>query len=148
MIAKIDSAPRNGFVKQWRIYNSWILIGYVMIKGTRFNLMNRLQFNITEISFTWLGQSVYDVSYIKNTGPSCSKSGSVVTYWILIYLLGSTFQTLNNWRHVHPGACLSEVPKLFGSISGVTIPFISSQRRGSKPSNFAIPLVFLSLKTR
>ena len=41
----------------------------------------------------------------------------------------------------------SKVPKLFGSISGATIPFISSQRRGSKPSNFAILLVFLILKT-
>ena len=46
-----------------------------------------------------------------------------------------------------PGARFSKVPKLFGSISGATIPFISSQRRGSKPSNFAILLVFLTLKT-
>ena len=46
-----------------------------------------------------------------------------------------------------PGAYFSKVPKLFGSISGVTIPFISSQRRGSKPSNFVILLVFLKLKT-
>ena len=36
------------------------------------------------------------------------------------------------------GVCFSKVPKLFGPISGVTISFISSQRRGSKPSNFAI----------
>ena len=42
-----------------------------------------------------------------------------------------------------PGACLSKVPKLFGPLSGATIAFISSQRRGSKPSNF----VFLVLKT-
>ena len=47
-----------------------------------------------------------------------------------------------------PEACFSKVPKLFGPISGGTIPFISSQRRGSKPSNIAILLVFLSLKTR
>ena len=46
-----------------------------------------------------------------------------------------------------PGACFSKVPKLFGTISGATIAFISSQRRGSKPSNFAILLVFLILKT-
>ena len=44
-------------------------------------------------------------------------------------------------------AHFSKVPKLFGSISGATIPFISSQRRGSKPSNSAILLVFLILKT-
>ena len=42
-------------------------------------------------------------------------------------------------------ACFSKVPKLFGPISGATIPFISSQRRGSKRSNFAIILVFLLL---
>ena len=45
-----------------------------------------------------------------------------------------------------PGARFSKVPKLFGSISGATITFISSQRRGSKPSDFAILLVFLILK--
>ena len=45
------------------------------------------------------------------------------------------------------GACFSKVPKLFGSLSGATIPFVSSQRRGSKPSNFAILLIFLILKT-
>ena len=36
------------------------------------------------------------------------------------------------------GACFSKVPKLFGPISGATIPFISLQSRGCKPSNFAI----------
>ena len=35
------------------------------------------------------------------------------------------------------GACCSKVPKLFRPISGVTIPFIPSQRRDSKPSNFS-----------
>ena len=45
-----------------------------------------------------------------------------------------------------PGACFSKVPKRFGQIFGVTIPFISSQRRGSKPSNFAILLIFFTLK--
>ena len=49
-------------------------------------------------------------------------------------------------KQVWSGACFSKVPKLFGPISGATIPFISSQRRGSKPSNFAILLVFLTLK--
>ena len=36
-------------------------------------------------------------------------------------------------------------PILFGPISAATISFISSQRRDSKPSNFAILLVFLTL---
>ena len=51
-----------------------------------------------------------------------------------------------NTLKVRPGACFSKVPKLFGPISGTTIPFISSQRRGSKPSNFAVLLIFLILK--
>ena len=45
-----------------------------------------------------------------------------------------------------PGACFSNVPKLFGLISGATIPFMSSQRRGSQPSNFAILLVLFTLR--
>ena len=45
-----------------------------------------------------------------------------------------------------PGACFSKVPKIFGPISGTTISFISSQRRGSKPSNYAILLIFHILK--
>ena len=47
-----------------------------------------------------------------------------------------------------PGACFSKVPKLFGPISGVTIAFISSQRRGSKPSGkLRNPLGFLDMKS-
>ena len=38
-------------------------------------------------------------------------------------------------------------PESFGPISGAIIPFISLQRRGSKPPNIAILLVFLTLKT-
>ena len=45
------------------------------------------------------------------------------------------------------GACFSKVPKRLGPISGATIAFIPSQRRGSKHSNFAILLIFLILKT-
>ena len=48
--------------------------------------------------------------------------------------------------HHHLEASFSKVSNLFGLISGATIPFTSSQRRGSKPSNFAIHLVFLTLK--
>ena len=36
-------------------------------------------------------------------------------------------------------------PETFAPISGATIPFISSQRRGSKPSNFTILQFFLTL---
>ena len=49
---------------------------------------------------------------------------------------------------VCPGACFSKVPKFFGHISGVPIPFISSQHRGPiKPPNFPILLVFHTWKT-
>ena len=47
-----------------------------------------------------------------------------------------------------PGTCFPKVPKLFGSFSDASIPVISSQRLGSKPSKFTILLVFLTLKTR
>ena len=45
-----------------------------------------------------------------------------------------------------PEACFLKVPKLFGSISGATIPYISSQHRGSKQPNFAILLGFSYIK--
>ena len=51
------------------------------------------------------------------------------------------------WIHCSPGACFSKVLKLFGPISGATIPFISWQCWGNKPSNFPILLLFLTLKT-
>ena len=37
----------------------------------------------------------------------------------------------------------SKVPKFFGAISAARIPFLSSQRRGSKPSNLAILFILL-----
>ena len=45
-----------------------------------------------------------------------------------------------------PEAFFSKVPNLFGPILVATIPFISSERRGAKPSNFAVLLVFRTLK--
>ena len=45
-----------------------------------------------------------------------------------------------------PEACFTKFPKLFGPISVATIPFISSERRAAKPSNFAVLLVFRTLK--
>ena len=45
------------------------------------------------------------------------------------------------------GDRFSKVAKIFGPIPSATIPFISSQHRSSKPSNFAaILLIFLTLK--
>ena len=56
-------------------------------------------------------------------------------------------KVLGTFEKRAPGAFFSKVPKLLESLSGAAIPFISSQRRGSKASNFAILLIFLTLKT-
>ena len=42
---------------------------------------------------------------------------------------------------------VSPSPETFRHISNAIIPFIASQRRDSKPSNFAVLLVFLTLRT-
>ena len=47
-----------------------------------------------------------------------------------------------------PGARFSKVPKLYGPFSGVTIPFVSQERRGFKSSNFKVIFLFVTLKTR
>ena len=45
------------------------------------------------------------------------------------------------------GAGFSKVPKLYGPFSGVTIPFVSQERRGFKSSNFTAILDFGTLKS-
>ena len=65
---------------------------------------------------------------------------------VLLRMAFRARKVLGTFEKRAPGACFSKVPKLFGPISGTTIPFISSQRRGSNPSNFAILLIFLILK--
>ena len=51
--------------------------------------------------------------------------------------------TMRNCLHsLQGGACFSKFLKLCGLISGATISFISSQRRGSKPSSFTIFFLF------
>ena len=47
---------------------------------------------------------------------------------------------------VTPGARFSKVPKLYGAFSGVTIPFLSPERRGFKSLNFTVILLFVTLK--
>ena len=46
-----------------------------------------------------------------------------------------------------PVACFSKVPKLFGPVSGATIPFVSQERTGFKSSNFTDVFLLVSLKT-
>ena len=45
-----------------------------------------------------------------------------------------------------PGGRFSKVPKLDKPFSGVTIPFVSQERRGFKASNFTVILLFATLK--
>ena len=95
---------------------------------------------------------------------SRARIAAMISYRLLVFFRFIIFRHPSLWRvrwshqdggeHYNlasnfgrSGACFSKVPKLFGSLSGATIPFISSQRRGSKPSNFAILLIFLVLKT-
>ena len=54
--------------------------------------------------------------------------------------------TLSMW--LPPGARFSKVPKLYGPLSGVTIPFVSQERGGFKSSNFTVIFLFVTLKTR
>ena len=74
---------------------------------------------------------------------------SILITWGFLFTKpkGHNFTGIFNFFRNGTRACLSKVPKLFRRISGATIPFISSQRRGSKPSNFVILLVFHTLKT-
>ena len=46
-----------------------------------------------------------------------------------------------------PGACFSKVPKLFGSISGDIILFLSSKRRRLEVRNFAVIFIFIPFTT-
>ena len=46
-----------------------------------------------------------------------------------------------------PGARFSKVPKLYGTFSGVTIPFVFQERRGFNSSNFTDLFLLVSLKT-
>ena len=45
------------------------------------------------------------------------------------------------------GARFSKVPKLYGPFLGVTIPFVSQERRGFKSSNLTVIWIFVTLKT-
>ena len=45
------------------------------------------------------------------------------------------------------GACFSKVPKLFGSISGDIILFVSSKRRRLEARNFAVIFIFIPFTT-
>ena len=45
-----------------------------------------------------------------------------------------------------PGGRFSKVPKLYGPFSGVTIPFVTQERRAFNQSNFTVTFLFVTLK--
>ena len=45
------------------------------------------------------------------------------------------------------GGRFSKVPKLYGPFSGVTIPFVTQERRAFNSSNFTVNFLFVTLKT-
>ena len=60
----------------------------------------------------------------------------------------ATTDSLLLWVHERfPGGRFSKVPKLYGPFSGVTIPFVSQERRGFNSSNFTVIFLFVTLKT-
>ena len=102
---------------------------------------NRVMFTTSFhcLSFTRWADNVNHVLHC------CPAIGYLIVSW-QIYSRKRLTRSPSVGYKTSPGACFSKVPKRFGPISGTTIPFISSQRRGSKPSNFAILLIFLILK--
>ena len=59
----------------------------------------------------------------------------------------SSFPVFHGGEKFRPGGLFLQSPETFRHISNAIIPFIPSQRRDSKPSNFAVLLVFLTLRT-
>ena len=53
----------------------------------------------------------------------------------------------NQVAQLGAGTSFSRVPKLYGPFSGVTIPFVSQERRGFRSSNFTVIFLFVTLKT-
>ena len=56
-------------------------------------------------------------------------------------IIGKFLRREENWntrkKPLGSGARFSKVPKLYGAFSGVTIPFVSQERRGFNSSNFS-----------
>ena len=78
----------------------------------------------------------------KKTECSLEESNPGTTFRLLapmLYLLTIGDQ----WE---PGARFSKVAALYRPFSGVTISFVSQERRGFKSSNFTVILLFVTLK--
>ena len=102
--------------------------------------------DIQLFSFTYLRFSMYLLLYFYDDQREIFKKMSQIFDAAIQFLVASRNVTLGNCFGLLE-ACFSKVPKLFGSISDASISFISSQRRGSEPANFAILLFFLTSKT-
>ena len=59
----------------------------------------------------------------------------------------SALDSGSNGPRSGPGARFSKLPKIYGPFSGVTIPFVSQERRGFKSSKFTVIFLFVTLKT-
>ena len=58
-----------------------------------------------------------------------------------IFCFGPVFYQI--WLSVEPVSRFSNVPKLYGPFSGVTIPFVSQDQKGFKSSNFTVIFLFV-----
>ena len=59
-----------------------------------------------------------------------------------IYMQESDRGEQTHW----PGGRFLKVPKLYGPFSGVTIPFVTVERRAFNSSNFTVIFLFVTLK--
>ena len=64
-----------------------------------------------------------------------------------LYPSGPVINCLIKHGNTGTGGRFSKVPKLYGPFSGVTIPFVSQERRGFNSSNFTVIFLFVTLKT-
>ena len=92
-----------------------------------------------------LKSTFYAGSILNNKGGEAS-TVTTEDQWLLRTLFCQE-QLSGHVKQNTSGARFSKVPKLYGPFSGVTIPFLSQERRGFKLSNFTIIFLFVSLKT-
>lgn len=127
-----------------------LFIHNLLFSGFQVKILVFLQLFETNIPISSLQENQNWFTFLANqlapADQSCTaqltRCNSIGWQWIICCIaLSTTFEQLG------PGDFYSKVLKFCRSISGTTIiAFISLQCRGSKPSNLAILLVFLTLK--
>ena len=89
------------------------------------------------------------VLYIVRSFSSSTGDHELTEQYLLCWPDSSTGWALL-WNHrgdTRAGACFSNVPELFGRISGDIILFVSSKRRCLEARNFAVIFVFIPFAT-